>query len=300
MRKFLICFALINLLGLPFSPTAKSFSKEDSVIGRIENYTIRPGDTLVNLAPQLGVGYVELRAANPGLHSWVPDVGGELIVPTMHILPPVERRGLVVNLGDQRLYYFPSDGRAPQSFPIGTGRPAWETPLGDTKIVGKRRNPTWIPPESIRRERPNLPAAVPPGPENPLGSFALNLRLPGYVIHGTNRSFGIGRRISHGCIRMYPRDIEALFAKVSIGTAVRIINYPVKLGWSGGTLYLEAHPTQAQADEIETSGTFTPASEPEIIYKITRAAGSRKSNINWLLVNRILEQRRGIPYTILR
>ncbi len=180
------------------------------------------------------------------------------------------------------------------------------THLSDTcsiaisQIVDKRYKPTWVPPASIRAEKPRLPAAIPPGPANPLGDYALNLGWERYVIHGTNRAAGIGRRISHGCIRLYPDDIAWLFGKVAFGTKVRIVDQPAKLGWVGGELYLEVHPSQRQADELEKDRRFTSEAIPELTWRITQAAGDAAGRLDWAATRKAVGERRGIPLRITR
>jgi L,D-transpeptidase ErfK/SrfK len=231
------------------------------MLGKPEIYSLRADDTLVDLARDRGLGYVELVAANPGVDPWIPPEDVEVVLPHAHILPAAPRNGIVINLADQRLYYFPEDDR-PQSFAIGVGRQGYETPLGATKVIGKRKDPTWTPPASARADDPSLPAVVPPGPENPLGNRALYLEWPAYLIHGTNEPYGIGRRVSRGCIRLYPEDIEHLFDAVESGTVVHVVDQPIKVGWSRGELYLEAHPSLSQASEIEEGAKISYEEAP--------------------------------------
>lgn len=268
----------------------------DDLIGRNLLHRAVEGDDLVELALAYRVGYVELLAANPGVDPWLPGVGTELVIPGEHILPDGPRRGIVVNLAELRLYHFAGDGRI-ASMPIGIGSEGVETPLGDTTIVNKRKDPTWWPPPSIRAEKPELPAAVPPGPDNPLGAFALDLGLPLYRIHGTNRPYGVGRRVSHGCIRMYPEDIATLFAAVRVGTPVRLVDQPAKVGWRGGRLFLEIHPTQQQVDAIEEGGALDdwPPLDPTELIRSFVAASDRDVQVNWTVVDRIAQARSGIP-----
>ncbi len=268
------------------------------VIGAIQTHRVEPEDTFVALARRYGLGYVELAAANPGVHPWLPEAGTRLVLPTAHVLPDAPRQGIVVNLGDMRLYRFPAGGGTPSSHPIGIGREGWQTPTGRTSVVLKRRDPVWIPPESVRAENPDLPRAVPPGPNNPLGRFALNLGWPSYVIHGTNRPAGIGRRVSHGCLRLYPEDIEALFAAVAVGVPVRVVDQPVKLGWHGGELYLEAHPTTAQADALQIDAAPPPAPVEGLRERVAAAAGDAAARVDWEIVERTARQRRGIPVRV--
>lgn len=268
----------------------------DDLIGRNLLHRAVAGDDLVELALDYRVGYVELLAANPGVDPWLPGVGTELVIPGEHILPDAPRRGIIVNLAELRLYHFAADRRV-ASMPIGIGSEGLETPLGDTTVVNKRKDPTWWPPPSIRVEKPELPASVPPGPDNPLGAFALDLGLPLYRIHGTNRPYGVGRRVSHGCIRLYPEDIAALFAEVRVGTPVRIVDQPVKLGWQDGRLYLEMHPTQQQVDAIEAGGAIDgwPPQDPTELIRAFVAASGRDVQVNWTVVDRIAQARTGVP-----
>jgi len=268
----------------------------DDLIGQNLLHRVIAGDDLVELALVYRVGYVELLAANPDVDPWLPGIGAELLIPGEHILPDAPRRGIVVNLAELRLYHFATDGRI-ASMPIGIGTEGTETPLGDTTIVNKRKDPTWWPPPSIRAEKPELPASVPPGPDNPLGAFALDLGLPLYRIHGTNRPYGVGRRVSHGCIRMYPDHIEALFAAVKVGTPVRLVDQPAKLGWRDGRLFLEMHPTQQQVDAVEAGGALDdwPPQDPTELIRSFVAASGRDVQVNWTVVDRIAQARSGVP-----
>lgn len=286
----------IALLAMAAGTTAVPAREPDDLIGRNRLHTVAAGEDLIELALTYRVGYVELLAANPDVDPWLPGVGTELVIPGEHILPAAPRRGIVVNLGELRLYHFAADGGI-ASMPLGIGSEGLETPLGDTAVVNKRRDPTWRPPESIRAERPDLPAAVPPGPDNPLGAFALDLGMPLYRIHGTNRPYGVGRRVSHGCIRMYPEDIEALFAEVRVGTPVRIVDQPAKVGWRDGRLYLEVHPTQQQVDALEAGGSLDgwPPLDPTELIRAFVAASRRDVMVNWTVVDRIAEARSGVP-----
>jgi L,D-transpeptidase ErfK/SrfK len=258
-------------------------------------------DTMPDIARRNGLGYEEILSANPGADPWLPGEGLEIALPTRHILPPVPHEGLTINLPEHRLYYFPrpAAGQAPQviSHPISVGQMDWETPLGVTKIVAKQRKPTWFPPESIRAQHAKdgspIPAAVPPGPDNPLGDYAMRLGIPGgaYLIHGTNKPVGVGMQITHGCIRMYPEDIESLFRMVDVGTPVRIINQPVKTGWMGDVLYLEVHPP------LEKSAA-KPIELTELTRLLVAATQERAVRINWPLAERVLADARGMPVAV--
>jgi L,D-transpeptidase ErfK/SrfK len=224
-------------------------SPEQAVIGEPQIVYTREENTFSDLAREYGLGYDEIVAANPDIDPWLPGDGTAVLLPTQYVLPDVSRRGLILNIASKRLFYFPevADGVPIQvlTYPIGIGRVGWETPLGDTTVVAKARDPSWYVPASVRRERAEmgspLPAVVPPGPDNPLGHFVLKLDMPGYLIHGTNQPYGVGMRVSHGCIRLYPENIEPLYGMVGIGEAVTIINEPYLAGWRDGELYFESH-----------------------------------------------------------
>ena len=271
------------------------------VIGSVRSLVASHEDTLLDIARVNGLGYVEMVAANPGVDPWVPGRDTLVVLPTAHVLPDVERRGLVVNLAEHRLYYFAAPGAVPMTFPLGVGREGWGTPLGSTEIARKAKNPIWYPPESIRAEKPDLPTVVRPGPDNPLGSHALYFSWPKYLIHGTNQPWGIGRRVSHGCIRLYPEDIARLFEAVAVGTPVHVINQAIKIGWADGELYVEAHPEPAQADELERSGRITrPAERPpaDAFYRIAARAGGHRDRLDWSTIRRVVEERSGVPVRV--
>jgi L,D-transpeptidase ErfK/SrfK len=269
------------------------------MLGRTGETRVQGEDTLLDIARRFDLGYTEVIAANPDIDPWLPEPGARVVLATGHLLPDGPRRGIVINLGDQRLYFFPPAGGTPRSYPIGIGKQGFKTPLGQSRIVDKRLKPTWFPPASIRAGNPELPRAVPPGPDNPLGEHALYLAWPGYVIHGTNIPWGIGRRVSHGCVRLYAGDIADLFARVASGTAVTVIDQPLKLGWSGERLYVEIHPSQAQADEIENTGRFTPEPIPDLTNRIVSAAGKHVKRLDWPAIGRAAHKRSGVPVPIL-
>jgi L,D-transpeptidase ErfK/SrfK len=232
-------------LLLPALPAAAVvYPGRDEVVGSSRNRVVRPGESLMEIARRFGLGYNEIVAANPGLDPFVPPVGRPVLLATRRVVPErPEKGGIVINLSEMRLYHFLTRKGTSlvATFAVGIGSEGNDTPLGCFRVVEKRASPSWHVPASIRKEHPLLPAIVPPGPDNPLGSHALRLSLGDLLIHGTNRPWGVGRRASHGCIRLYPEDIPRLFGLAAIGTSVTIVRQPVKLGVKGGRLFLEVH-----------------------------------------------------------
>ncbi len=206
-------------------------------------HTIVENDSLVEMARRYDVGYNEISDANPGVDPFIPRVGTRVTIPGRWILPDVpRRRGIVVNIAERRLYFFPPHrNHLVDTFPVGIGDEGWETPVGTYRIVEKLVHPSWYVPASIRRQKPELPKVVPPGPDNPLGDYALRLSIGTVLIHGTNRPFGIGRRVSHGCIHLYPEDIAALYRMVKCGTRVTIVRQRVKAVLVNGKVLVEIH-----------------------------------------------------------
>ena len=292
-----VCAGLLAA-AFPGMPPALAGAADSDIVGAMEYYQVREKETLLDIARLHDLGFIELVAANPGIDPWLPGMGRTVMLPKEHLLPDAPRQGIVINLPELRLYYFGDGGRPVHTYPLGIGRLGRETPLGSTSVVEKRKDPVWVPPQSIRAERPELPPAVPPGPDNPLGAHALNLGWPSYVIHGTNKPYGIGRRVSSGCIRMYPEDIESLFEIVEIGTPVTVVDQSMKLGWSNGELFLEIHPDVAEGDELEARGWFTPAPIPDLKERVMEAARKDASRIYWPSVYRAAQAKRGFPVRI--
>ncbi len=228
----------------------------NDLVGELQLVTASRSSTLLDIARSHDVGQDEIQIANPRADRWLPGEGSAVLIPSRYILPNARRRGLLLNLPEMRIYHFPTMGKGStavvDTYPASVGRMDWKTPLGETRIVRKQRNPSWTPPASIRKEAAaagtTLPDMIPPGPDNPLGDYALRLGLPGYLIHGTNKPYGVGMRVTHGCVRLLPEDIEELFGRVAVGTPVQILNQPVKTGWQDGILYIEVHPPLDEDD----------------------------------------------------
>lgn len=285
----------------PFQP-ASAGSFDGIAIGQTVHYKAKYEDTMVALARANDVGYVELLAANPGIDPWLPGRDTDMIIPKMHILPiDAPHEGIVINLPEMRLFYYPRNGGRPYSYPIGIGREGLQTPIGGTYVRSKAQHFDWRPTPRMRAEDPTLPEVVGPGPDNPMGEYVLYLGWAEYGIHGTNKPYGIGRRSSSGCIRLYPEDIEFLWPKVPQGAKVTVVNQPIKAAWIGNKLYVEAHPTMAQADRMEMgSPGDAPTyemSEQDMKF-ILRAAGPSAGQVDWVKVRQIIRERRGYPISV--
>ena len=270
------------------------------VIGDVQVTVARHKDTLHDIVRRYDLGYQEIVAANPGVDPWLPGQGTQVVLPTQFVLPNGKREGLILNLASMRLYYFPkpANGEAPVviTHPIGIGREGWQTPEGLSHVTQKVVRPSWTVPASVLREYAEkgepLEPIVPPGPDNPLGSHAMRLSIPGCLIHGTNKSYGVGMRISHGCVRLYPEDIVRLFPEVPSGTRVRIINEPYVAGWRDGRLYLDAH--KPISEEAARSGRKLVVLEQALAVK----AAYENVTIDWSRARTVANDARGIPVPI--
>jgi L,D-transpeptidase ErfK/SrfK len=273
-----------------------------TVIGEDSAVTTVYEDTLPELAQRYSLGYYEIIRANPGVDVWIPGADKHLTLPGRRILPPGPREGIVVNLPEHRLYFYPRPRTGEQpvviTYPVSIGKMDWRTPLGETSIVAKVRNPPWYPPESVRLEHAErgdpLPKVVPPGPDNPLGNFAMRLGVGtgSYLIHGTNNPVAVGMAVTHGCIRMYPEDVAALFPLVPVGTKVRLINEPVKVAWAAGRLLLEVHPpVDAEGQSVEPD---LQVLEP----LLDQALGKDSAAIHWDLARETLQAATGLPMLV--
>jgi L,D-transpeptidase ErfK/SrfK len=250
---------LIILLTLLYSPSyiaaSGAFPIENenaSIIGNNITLTVKNDETLIELAREYDVGYNEIVAANKNIDPWVPGKNTRVVLPTSWLLPEVIDKGIIINLAEMRLYYFFTiqKSRYVKTYPLGIGRQGFNTPTGTFKISFKTKDPVWKTPEASRLANPELPLYMPPGPENPLGRFWLQLSIDTYGIHGTNRPYGIGRSVSQGCIRLYPEDIKDLYGYVKPGTVVKIINEPIKVGTSSGGVFIEIHKTDQPESEV--------------------------------------------------
>jgi L,D-transpeptidase ErfK/SrfK len=272
----------------------------DKIIGELRYTRARAGETLLDVARFFDLGHDQIILTNPGINRWLPPTRASITIASHYILPPGPRHGIVINLAELRLYYYPLNRGSVVTFPISIGDMDWRTPLGPTHVTGKIRNPSWTPPESIRREHAlegeELPRTIPGGdPDNPLGEFALSLARKGYLIHGTDerRAVGIGMRVSHGCIRLYPEDIRSLFSEVLVGTAVRIIDEPIKAGWHEDVLFLEVHrPLEGEEQD--------PQSEPSVdaILAVIEQSVNRSDQIDLHAIKQAFLIADGLPVAV--
>lgn len=298
-------FALAALALACVPAWATTYEIEDGqplVFGTNEHYTTVYEDTFTDIARRYSLGWDEIARANPGIDQWVPGAGKDLLIPGMRILPDVPQEGIVINLPEHRLYYFPKvkkgQKRTVITYPVSIGKMDWKTPLGVTRIISKQKNPSWYPPESVRKEHAangeKLPSVIGPGPDNPLGAYAMRLNItPGaYLIHGTNNPLAVGMAVTHGCMRMYPEDIEALFPQVPVGTPVRIINEPVKTAFVNGELLLEAHPP------VDAEGQAYEPNLELFSQLLDKALGATTAAVHWDYAREVLQKADGMPIVV--
>ncbi len=275
------------LLGILLATAPLADLGEEDVIGAVGTRIVKPGETLIEMAREHDIGFNAIAAANPGVDPFVPTPGTPLTIPTAWILPRAGAPGtLVVNVSEMRLYFFRRSGGAPLTFPIGVGMDEWKTPLGTFTVVSKVTDPAWYPPASIRREDPELPARVPPGPDNPLGTHALRLSSRSVLIHGTDAPYGVGRKASHGCIRLYPEDIPRLFDVVPLKTRVILVREPLKVGLWRGRVHVEAHDD--------------PEARLDLRAEASRLLSERglAARVDTRRLDAALEERRGVPVDV--
>jgi L,D-transpeptidase ErfK/SrfK len=290
-----IAMAAVALVGLVSSPAtwaaAYALPEDGEVVGAVTTVRVRYEDTLASVAQEYGLGYRELVDANPDVDPWIPGEGTEVVLPTEYVLPKAPREGVVINVAEYRLYYFPPNRNMVVTYPVGLGRDDFRTPLASTRIITAIENPSWTPTASSRKEHAEagnpLPVVVPPGPDNPLGSLALQLDIPGYFIHGTNQPFGVGQMVSHGCIRLYEPHIATLAELARRGTPVHIVNEPYKLGWRNDELFIEVH-----------RDVYAAADPGELERRVSDATKNRAAVIDWARIESLAESSTGVPARI--
>jgi L,D-transpeptidase ErfK/SrfK len=290
---------------MPVDTHKFELTSDDDVVGTVQLTTVGKEDTLPDIARRFNIGYEEILRANPGVDPWLPGAGRTVVVPTQFILPNAPREGVVINLAAMRIYYFPKHKRdEPQlvyTHPIGVGKVGWTTPEGVTKIISREENPTWRPGPGVRKEHQEnddpVPAVVPPGPDNPLGKYKFTLGWPEYLIHGTNKPYGVGLRSSHGCIRLYPEDIAKFYEAIPLGTQVRVVNQPFVFGWHEGKLYLQAYTVFEddkrnwnKSEKALLSKSLSPRQQ-----KLLKGAGTE---VDWEAVAGVTKMPRGLAVPV--
>jgi len=273
-------------------------SPVEDIVGNIKSYTIKKGQTLIDISRKHNLAFPEVMLSNPDIQDpWVLEEGKTIKLPSRHILPNGIREGIIINKGDLRAYFFKDQNVF--TFPIGIGRANWDTPIGFARVTGKKKNPYWTVPQSILEEEPNWPKVVKPGPDNPLGTRAIYFSMPGYLLHGTNKPWGVGMKVSHGCIRFFPEGIESLFDMIDKGDKVEIVDQKVKTGWQGGVLYLEVHTMHTYGLEEEEEKKPNIRLLPEAARIIQAKAGVHIAKIDWIKVTEIVRRSNGMPEAVL-
>ena len=275
------------------------------VVGYVQRTIISKEDTLPDVARRFDVGYEEMLTANPGVDPWLPGAGREVIVPTQFILPAAPHEGVVVNVAAMRIFYYPphkkGEPETVYTHPLGIGKVGWKTPEGTTKIISRQKDPIWVVPKSVRDEHAEdgekLPAQVPPGPDNPLGQYEFRLGWPSYLIHGTNKPYGVGMRSSHGCMRLYPEDIAVFFDLIPIGTKVTVVNQPYLFGWRDGTLYFQAY-TVMEDDSRNWSKDRKRLLANLLNPKLRAKIAQHDEEIDWQRVGDLAHAPRAVPVPI--
>ena len=279
--------------------------KTTTVVGTLQATIAAEEDTLPDIARRFNLGYDEIVNANPGVDPWLPKGGTRIVLPTQFVLPDAPHEGVVVNLAALRMFYFPKPAQDGQrvviTAPIGIGMVGWATPQGTTKIVSKRKDPVWTPPESVRKEHAAegdiLPARVPAGPDNPLGAFAMNLGWPSYLMHGTNKPAGVGMRASHGCIRLYPEDIATLFPQLPIGTKVTVVNQPLLYKAQDGQFYVQSFPPHEEHPEAKAAAKGQRFSK-KVREKMEQRAKSAAVTLDWALAEQVVNASKGVAVPV--
>jgi L,D-transpeptidase ErfK/SrfK len=283
------------------SPTIASheFSIADKpeMVGNLAVVNSNEGDTLSDIARHFGLGYTDISIANPNIAPWTPKAGSRVLLPLQFILPEAPRKGIVLNLANMRLFYYPKKQEQVVTYPVSIGRDGWNTPMGLTRVAIKTANPEWHVPDSIYREHAQkgdiLPHVVRSGPSNPLGYYAMRLAIPRYLIHGTNKPYGIGMQVSHGCIQLYPEDIEVLFKDVAVGTPVHIVHQPYLAAWDQNMLYVEAH------DPVSQAGGGKNAKKKAFLKQLRKMSHRKSVKVDWDKVDSVLQRADGIPTPVL-
>jgi L,D-transpeptidase ErfK/SrfK len=293
------------VLPTPVATHRFDLEANTEIVGYVQKTVVGKDDTLSDIARRFDVGYEEIRLANPGVDPWLPGVGREVVVPTQFVLPVAPHEGLVVNVAAMRLFYYPphKKGAAQMVYthPIGIGRVGWKTPEGTTKIVSRTKDPVWVVPKSVRAEHAEdgekLPAQVPAGPDNPLGQYMFRLGWPSYLIHGTNKPYGVGMRSSHGCMRLYPEDIAVFYDLIPIGTKVTVVNQPYLFGSRDGALYLQAYAVM-EDDSRDWGKNRKRLLQHLLSPKLRGEVSEQDDGIDWQRVGDLARAPRAVPVPV--
>jgi L,D-transpeptidase ErfK/SrfK len=299
-KESLACAFLIFLCQIGNAAVFPLPSDGSELVGKSEVVLSRKGETLLEIARRYNVGADEIIHSNPQIPAnHRLNSGVRVAIPTSFILPSEKREGIVINLAELRLYYYPKDSGTVVTIPVGIGKEhGWQTPVGETTVTRKDKDPIWRPTPNVQMEAAKngtpIPSSFPPGPENPLGRYVLRLGWPTYLIHGTNHPQGVGSRVSAGCLRLYPEDAEILFEQVPVGTKVRVINMPYKVGYKGGDLYFEAHPLLSELrKKYQTDKSF-------VVSLIQENLKGHNIVVNWPLVQEEVSKPLGVPVRVSR
>ena len=295
----------VPMLQAPLDTHRFEIDAGDDVLGTLQRVIASRDDTLPDIARRFNVGYEEIVRVNPGVDPWLPGEGRQIIVPTRFVLPNAPREGVVINIAAMRLFYFaPAVAGRKQvvyTHPIGIGKVGWSTPEGRTRITGRQKNPVWVPPASVRKEHlangERLPATVPAGPDNPLGRYKFTLGWPSYLIHGTNKPYGVGLRSSHGCIRLYPEDIEALYELIPVGTTVQVVNQPFVLGWHDARLQLQAFNV-LEDDRRDWRAANVKLLQKVLTPRIEQQLKARGETVDWVALMHQAQAATGLPMPV--
>jgi L,D-transpeptidase ErfK/SrfK len=284
-----ICLFVLSIFIIGFSPKAIpagfSYSADKTVVGAIRHHIVMSKETLLDIARNFDLGYLEISRLYPDMDPWNPGRGRNLVIPTQWVLPPTKSYGLVINLPEMRLYHFFPKINMVATYPVGIGDIGWETPSAVAHVIDRTADPVWTVPKSLRAKYGM--ASMPPGPDNPLGKYWIGLSLKGYGIHGTNSPWGVGRLVSHGCIRLYPEDIAILFENVSVNTPVEIVYEPVKIGIRDHNIFIEVHPDIYQR---------IPDIRTQTIHRLQKLG--IMSGVSVLKVKDALEKQSGVPVRV--
>jgi len=279
---------------------------KDDVVGVMQKTIVGPDDTLPDIARRFNLGYEEILRANPGVDPWLPGAGREVVLPTRFVLPSAPREGIVINIPAMRLFYYPAhkpdEPAMVYTYPIGIGKVGWATPEGTTKIISRTKDPVWRVPVSVRKEHlengEELPPVVQPGPDNPLGKHSFTLGWPSYLVHGTNKPYGVGMRSSHGCIRLYPEDIQQLFDSVPIGTKLRVVNQPYLFGRNGDDVMMQSYGA-LEDDKRDWVKLRRKLLEKSLSDHVRAEIKERKLTIDWERIEALAHEPRGVPVSVI-